>query len=203
MLENGKVQQILDGARAAFFELGYEGASVGEIARRAGVSKGTLYNHFPDKAQLFEAIVRREMQNFSDQVLSAWEPSQDVESSVRGIARRLTGVMCSPAAVSLYRLCAAESLRFPNLGRAFIERGVDVCRRRLGELFAVARSRGELVTEDVDMATLQLAALCRAVVFDRLLMGLQDTPSQEDIDRSADAAAATFLKAYLPPAPRG
>jgi AcrR family transcriptional regulator len=55
-----KRRQILDGARKVFMELGFDGASMGEIARSAGVSKGTLYVYFADKNRLFEAIVEEE-----------------------------------------------------------------------------------------------------------------------------------------------
>ena len=58
--ESSKRRQILDGARKVFLELGFDGASMGEIARAAGVSKGTLYVYFPDKAGLFAAIVEEE-----------------------------------------------------------------------------------------------------------------------------------------------
>ena len=56
-----KRRQILDGARKVFMDLGFDGASMGEIARAAGVSKGTLYVYFADKNRLFEAIVEEEV----------------------------------------------------------------------------------------------------------------------------------------------
>src|ERR1700755_1236924 len=55
--DSSKRRQILDGARKVFMDLGFDGASMGEIARSAGVSKGTLYVYFADKSRLFEAIV--------------------------------------------------------------------------------------------------------------------------------------------------
>src|ERR1700759_4653250 len=59
--DSAKRRQILDGASKVFMDLGFDGASMGEIARAAGVSKGTLYVYFADKSRLFEAIVEREM----------------------------------------------------------------------------------------------------------------------------------------------
>src|SRR5665647_3983303 len=59
--ESSKRRQILDGASKVFMNLGFDGASMGEIARAAGVSKGTLYVYFADKYALFEAIVAREV----------------------------------------------------------------------------------------------------------------------------------------------
>src|SRR5215510_14952263 len=55
--ESAKRRQILDGAREVFLSVGFDGASMGEVARAAGVSKGTLYVYFADKNRLFEAIV--------------------------------------------------------------------------------------------------------------------------------------------------
>src|SRR6187551_861023 len=58
--DSAKRRQILDGARKVFMDLGFDGGSMGEIARAAGVSKGTLYVYFADKSRLFEAIVEDE-----------------------------------------------------------------------------------------------------------------------------------------------
>src|SRR5689334_22324053 len=58
--DSSKRRQILDGARKVFMDLGFDGASMGEIARAAAVSKGTLYVYFADKCALFEAILEQE-----------------------------------------------------------------------------------------------------------------------------------------------
>jgi AcrR family transcriptional regulator len=58
--DSSKRRQILAGARKVFMDLGFDGASMGEIARAAGVSKGTLYVYFADKSALFEAILEEE-----------------------------------------------------------------------------------------------------------------------------------------------
>ena len=54
-----KRAQILHGAAVVFAEDGYEGASMSRIAREANVSKGTLYNHFEGKADLFTAYMQQ------------------------------------------------------------------------------------------------------------------------------------------------
>jgi len=55
-----KFDQVLDGARQIFMRDGFEGASVDDIARAAGVSKATLYSYFPDKRLLFSEVARLE-----------------------------------------------------------------------------------------------------------------------------------------------
>ena len=65
--ESSKRRQILDGARKVFMDLGFDAASMGEIARTAGVSKGTLYVYFPSKIDLFEALVRSDRDQQAEQ----------------------------------------------------------------------------------------------------------------------------------------
>src|ERR671933_163026 len=61
-----KRRQILDGARRVFLAQGFDGASMGEIARAAGVSKGTLYVSFDSKEALFEALTIEEKNDLAE-----------------------------------------------------------------------------------------------------------------------------------------
>ncbi|MBM5573819.1 TetR/AcrR family transcriptional regulator [Deefgea sp. CFH1-16] len=56
-LNPAKRQQILDGARRIFIELGFASSSVEKIAKAAGVAKGTIYNYFDSKEALFVALI--------------------------------------------------------------------------------------------------------------------------------------------------
>ncbi len=62
---------ILDAAFSVFLERGYEGASMEEIARRAGVSKPVVYSSFPGKEALFGELLRREEQRILDAIATA------------------------------------------------------------------------------------------------------------------------------------
>ncbi len=64
--EGDKRQQILEGARIVFLSAGFDGASMGEIARAAGVSKGTLYVYFESKEALFEALTTQEKASLAE-----------------------------------------------------------------------------------------------------------------------------------------
>src|SRR5678816_2117201 len=84
--ESSKRRQILDGARKVFLELGFDGASMGEIARAAAVSKGTLYVYFPDKAGLFAAIVEEEKLE-QGKVSFNFDPARDVDTTLPEFGR--------------------------------------------------------------------------------------------------------------------
>src|ERR1700747_1895688 len=75
--DSSKRRQILEGARKIFMDLGFDGASMGEIAKAAGVSKGTLYVYFADKSALFEAIVEEETLE-QGKVRFNFDPERDV-----------------------------------------------------------------------------------------------------------------------------
>ena len=62
-----KFDQVLAGAREVFLRDGFEGASVDDIAREAGVSKATLYSYFPDKRLLFQEVARAECRRAADE----------------------------------------------------------------------------------------------------------------------------------------
>src|SRR4029077_15894854 len=57
--ESAKRRQIMEGAREVFLAQGFDAATMGEIARKAGVSKGTLYVYFDSKERLFEPLLMR------------------------------------------------------------------------------------------------------------------------------------------------
>src|SRR6185437_2604019 len=80
--DSSKRRQILDGARKVFMDLGFDGASMNEIARLAGVSKGTLYVYFADKNRLFEAIVEEEARE-RDEVTFNFDPVREVTITLR------------------------------------------------------------------------------------------------------------------------
>src|SRR5882724_8519390 len=78
--DSAKRRQIVEGARSVFMAQGFDAASMGEIARAAGVSKGTLYVYFKDKDELFKAIVEKECVFQAEGIFSFDEADPDVEA---------------------------------------------------------------------------------------------------------------------------
>lgn len=200
---SAKRQQLIEGARKVFMEHGFEGASVDEIARAAGASKATLYSYFPDKRQLFEAVVQSQCSR-QGMVICASVPGETIEETLVRMALSFSSFLYSPAAQEMFRLCIAESGRFPEIGRAFYEVGPAQARARLVEFFEGAAAREELAIEDAVVAADQFAALCKTGGFLRSL--LWGAPvSEAEIARVAEEAVRTFLARYairpVPPSP--
>src|ERR1700689_4159722 len=137
--DSSKRRQILDGARKVFMDLGFDGASMGEIARSAGVSKGTLYVYFADKSRLFEAIVEEEALERS-QVVFDFDPERDVATTLREFGRAYIQLQCRPGGGSAIRTVMAIAERMPEVGRRFYE---QVLEEHIGRLAAFLEAPAE------------------------------------------------------------
>src|SRR5438477_476751 len=118
--DSSKRRQVLDGARKVFMDLGFDGASMNEIARSAGVSKGTLYVYFADKNRLFEAIVEEEALE-RGQIAFNLDPERDVATTLREFGRAYMQMQCRPGGGSSIRTVMAIAERMPEVGRRFYE----------------------------------------------------------------------------------
>src|SRR6201982_3265069 len=116
--DSSKRKQILDGARRVFLDLGFDGASMGEIARVAGVSKGTLYVYFADKHHLFEAIVEQENIDYGRESFNL-SPDRDPETTLFESGCAYRAVICRPQGGSAVRTVMAIAERMPDLGRRY------------------------------------------------------------------------------------
>lgn len=199
-LENPKVRQILEGARTVFLECGYEGASTDKIARQAGVSKGTLYNYFPDKQVLFKTFIQGECNNQTKLVFKIDTNSGNIETMLREIALNYVKFFLSPFLQGIFRLVVAEAVRFPNLARIFYDSGPDLGVHRIKQLLAGAVARGELAIDDenLELAAHQFFQLCRANLFDKYVLQIKSAFTQEEINLVAEGAVTLFLRAYRP-----
>src|ERR1700681_2149735 len=116
--DSSKRRQILAGARKVFMDLGFDGASMGEIARSAGVSKGTLYVYFADKNRLFEAIVEEETLA-QGRLAFNFDPDRDVTTALMDFGQAYIQMLCRPGGGSATRTVMAIAERMPEVGRRF------------------------------------------------------------------------------------
>src|SRR5258707_7125291 len=94
--DSAKRRQIVDGARKVFLAQGFDAASMGEIARVAGVSKGTLYVYFENKEQLFEAIVGQECRGHAERIFDVDPDDHDVGAALTRLGIAYVQFLCRP-----------------------------------------------------------------------------------------------------------
>ena len=118
--DGGKLRQILDGARRVFLADGFDGASMNDIAREAGVSKGTLYVYFDSKEALFVALIREDRKHQAEQLCDfVGEADEPVDVVLRRFGTSLLSHMTSPDALAHLRTVIAIAGKIPDIGRAF------------------------------------------------------------------------------------
>jgi AcrR family transcriptional regulator len=193
---SAKRQQILDGARKIFLEHGFDGASMNDIVRATGVSKGTIYAYFPSKERLFETLVFEDRRSQADRLFEGLDTSRPVVDALKEMGYRFGRTLTSPGQVAYIRMVMAASAKFPEAGRAFYEAGPRYGITRMTDFVAEKVRQGELQTDDPQMAAMQFLELTHCGVSKRLLFGYTDSISDSEIERTVNAAIATFMAAY-------
>src|SRR5580692_7727547 len=121
--ESPKRRAILNAATDLFAARGYGAVSMDAIARAADVSKATLYAHFESKDRLFATIVQVACLEHimpADELPDDATPDGELEddAALRAIGTRILRFFLRDRSLAIHRLVIAESVRFPELGRA-------------------------------------------------------------------------------------
>src|SRR6202451_1287781 len=158
--DSSKRRQILDGASKVFMDMGFDGASMGEIARAAGVSKGTLYVYFADKSRLFEAIVAQETLE-QGRRSSTFAPARDVPPTLRDFGQNYINLICRPGGGSAIRTVMAIAERMPDVGRRYYERVLENTINRLAAYLEAHVASSDIEIEDCQLAASQFMLTCQ------------------------------------------
>ncbi|WP_171101973.1 MULTISPECIES: TetR/AcrR family transcriptional regulator [unclassified Ruegeria] len=191
-----KFDQVLRGAREVFMADGFEGASVDDIARAAGVSKATLYSYFPDKRLLFSEVAQTECSRMAERVIAMIDETKPAREVLMIAATQLTGFLVSEFAQQVFRICVAERDRFPELGKAFYQAGPKNGQEHMAAYLDKAVAKGELKIDDVHLAAEQLSELCKVRIWNRSVFGIQVSFTQDEIEAVATQAVDMFMSRY-------
>ena len=196
--DTAKRQRILEGARRVFLQDGFDGASIGDVVRAAGVSKGTLYAHFPSKEKLFEALIIEDRRKQAEALFTLDENDQDVVRVLRRLGRTFLDMLLSADNLDFLRIVVGASTKFPQLGKVFYEAGPREGTNRLASYLRRLTGQGMLVVEDPQLAARQFLDLCKTGIHLRMMLGDRTAPSSEEIEHNLDGAIKVFLAAYGP-----
>src|ERR1700760_375713 len=193
--DSSKRRQILDGASKVFMDLGFDGASMGEIARAAGVSKGTLYVYFADKSRLFEAIVEEEKLEQGRNAFN-FDPDRDVDTTLPEFGRAYIQLLCRPRGGSAIRTVMAIAERMPGVGRRYYEHVLEKTIDPLAPYLRVRVEAGDVAIDDCTLAASQFMLMCQASLFLPFIFQAAPAPSPARIKTVIDSAVRMFLAAY-------
>lgn len=196
-----KREQILDGARSAFMKMGFDAASMNDVTREAGVSKGTIYVYFQSKEDLFAALIEREKGRFTDALRDILADSEDAEQGLRRFAHAFVRQIVETDMIPAMRTVLGVVDRMPGLCHRFLSNAPSNARSVLEAFIRRQIARGALSTEDPDLAARQFIDLATGTFFKQRLFGeMAAPPEQAEVERIIDSAVNVFMAAYGRPA---
>jgi TetR/AcrR family transcriptional repressor of mexJK operon len=190
-IDEKKSEAILDAAMALFAEKG-GAASMVQIARRAGVSKQTLYNRYASKVEIGRAMAERRSEAITAPLRSGGEPVEVLTA----LAQAMLDKLCTVEGRSAMRGVALISPQAPDLAQAVYHAGPGESLRRLSLWLAEQDARGALRVPDPVAAAEMFTGMTMGHGYLRGILGV-DEP---DIDSSGRAreTAERFLRAFAP-----
>jgi AcrR family transcriptional regulator len=186
---------ILDVAQGVFLEEGFANASMSTIAARLGGSKGTLYNYFKSKDDLFNAYVERRCL-WQDEIFAAPLDDEAPDETLRRIGRAYLTRVLTDFNLRNFRLIVAEAARSQEVGQTFYDAGPRKGAERVAELLAGMAEAGHLELEDSLDAAHQFLGLVQNRYFKARLCNAIPELTQKQIADEAALATRTFLRAF-------
>lgn len=198
--DNAKRRQIIAGATQVFLLNGYDAASMGEIARAAGVSKGTLYVYFKDKEALFDAIVGEVCIFQAENVFDFDPEDHDVAATLTRLGNAYVKLLCIPERSAPVRAIIAIADRMPDLGRKFYEAGPAKGIARLSAYLKSQADSGVLQNlDDPYVAAAQFMEACHATIYKPIIFNFGPAPGDDKIAHVVRLAVRMFMAAYGKP----
>ena len=140
----GRRQAIIDAALDEFISRGFTATRLDDIAKRAGVAKGTIYLHFKDKESMFEELIRTALVPLIGRLHAPPAIGGSVRDAIEGFARTFVQEVASTRRGEIVRLIVAEGPRFPSVAdfyyREVVSRGLAAMRA----LIELGVARGEI-----------------------------------------------------------
>jgi len=198
MSSEDRREAILDVATEIFLSEGYASASMSTIAAKLGGSKGTLYNYFKSKEELFAAYVQRSCIFHRGEIADLLLEDGDARTVLTAFAKGYLRAFTAEPALQNWRVISAESHKSPDIGRLFYESGPLAGARILAAYIEKAVARGALVVPDVMAAAHHFTSLIHGRMIKARLLNYIPAPTDAEIAAEVEAAMFVFFAAYGP-----
>jgi TetR/AcrR family transcriptional regulator of autoinduction and epiphytic fitness len=171
-LTDRKREAIVQAAIAEFRENGFAGTSMDRVAAAADVSKRTVYNHFPSKDELFEAILAQMWERSHAQAEIPYDAGSPLRPQLLAVLEQKMQMLDDASFIDLSRVAMAELMHTPERARALVDR-LSEKEEGLPQWLRAAQQDGRLRPEvDAQYAAHQLHGLVKSFAFwPQLAMG--------------------------------
>jgi AcrR family transcriptional regulator len=193
-IDLSKNEAILDAAVEVLAERGFA-APMEEIARRACVSKQTIYNHYGSKSELVRAVVERRV----DEIAAPLEEPEAVEhpaAALAGFGRAMLSAILRPQSTAFMRMAIEAGGLMPDVARVWYEAGPKASRARLAAFLKLEVDAGRVAIDDPAEAAEFFAGMVIGSYQTAALLGVGRDLDEAKMERIASEAAARFMRAY-------
>jgi AcrR family transcriptional regulator len=181
--KDARPAEIVAAALDCFAERGFAGTRLDDVASRAGVTKGTVYLYFPNKEELFKAVVRETLLPHLDRILGGLEGiPDDPRERIRQTFDFLSGKLLGTPLAVIPKLVVAEAANFPEIARFQLDEVVGPVRAFLAGAMRRGVELGHFRPVDPDQAFFTLIAPLILAALWQNSLGPHD-------DRTLDGAA--------------
>ena len=158
-LPEERPRQILDAALAVFADRGLAAARLEDIAKRAGLSKGTIYLYFPNKEELFREVVRTSVVAYIERAEAVFESERDPMQSLLTWMEGYWAWLRSPVFPAMHRLVSSELTNFPDLASFYATEVIERAQRLVRGMLERGMDAGVFRRMDPLVAARMLSAL--------------------------------------------
>ncbi|TPP06562.1 TetR/AcrR family transcriptional regulator [Rhizobium glycinendophyticum] len=189
--------QILDGAKRVFMKMGYDAASMNDVTREAGVSKGTIYVYFQSKEELFAALIDRAKGQFTDTVRETLAQSVSAEDGLRRFGQAFANRIFNSEMIASMRILLGVIDRMPLLCQRYLADSPSNARGVLKSFLDRHVADGTLEIADTSLAAKQFIELTGGIFLKgRLFNEIPEEITPEEIHRVIESGLKVFLAAY-------
>ena len=193
-----KARAVLAAARKIFLANGFSLATTDMIQQAAGVSKSTVYSHYPNKEALFRAVVDAECERFVEMARELRFSDQNLKANLTEMGTAYLEMALSPDTLAIIRIIVSEAPRFPELARRFYLSGPGAMNNFVSEMLEAAMAKDQLDLGGVgrDTAASLFMNMVRGEAQMQCLTHPEAPASAAQRDHWVSEAVTTFLRAF-------
>ena len=191
-----KGDAILQAATALFLMSGYEKTTMDAIARKAKVTKQTVYSHYTNKEALFVRMISDLCQHHvhaDSTPLSAKKPFDEL---LYEVGMGLLTLITSPEGMAVTRLVIAEAGRLPKIARLYYENGTQRITQLIAAFLDTQNARGVVAIPDTHSAAAYFFAMLKGQYFLRMTLNVPPIPSRRERKAHVRETVAVFMHMY-------
>jgi AcrR family transcriptional regulator len=194
MLEKERRRQLIAAAADLFLHKGYHATTMDDVARRAGMSKKTVYQVFSGKSELFDALLSDWFAPYTIPIESDNRPPREVLTDVLS---RMANFALSERQVQMPRLLIAETSCSEDIAAALDRQGIGQGKGALEQWLAAQAALGVLKIDDpVEVSSMLFFAAAGDFLMG-LLLRTRAQPTLAEINARAEQTVATFFQRFL------